>query len=51
VGPRTWPVHRDIGDAGRKKVSPLIKRKKMHVEIDVSHFVETVEMQVHETRL
>jgi hypothetical protein len=51
VGPRTWPVHRDIGDAGWKQVSPLIERKQTRVEIDSSHFVETVQTQVHGTRL
>jgi hypothetical protein len=43
VGPRTWPVHRDIGDAGWKQASPLIERKQTRVEIDASHFVETAE--------
>jgi hypothetical protein len=51
MGSKTWPVHRDIGDAGWKHVSPLIERKQTHVETDVSHFVETVETQVHGTRL
>jgi hypothetical protein len=32
VGPRTWPLHRDIGDAGWKQVSPLIERKQTCVE-------------------
>jgi hypothetical protein len=43
VGPRTWPVHRDIGDTGWNHVSPLIEIKQTHVETDVSHFVETEE--------
>jgi hypothetical protein len=43
VGPRTWPVHRDIGGAGWKQASPLIERKQTCVEIDASHFVKTVE--------
>jgi hypothetical protein len=43
VGPGTWPVHRDIGDAGWKQASPLIERKQTRVEIDASHFVETAE--------
>jgi hypothetical protein len=40
-------VHRDIGDAGWKQASPLIERKQTRVEIDASHFVETVETPVH----
>jgi hypothetical protein len=51
VGPRNWPVHRDIGDAGLKQASPLIERKQTRVEIDASHFVEKEETQVHGTHL
>jgi hypothetical protein len=51
MGPRTWLVHRDIGDAGWKHASPLIERKQTCVETDASHFVESEEMQVHGTHL
>jgi hypothetical protein len=51
VGPKTWPIHRDIGDAYWKQASPLIERKQTRVETNVSHFVETEETQVHGMRL
>jgi hypothetical protein len=51
VGPRTWPVHQDIGDAGLKHTSPLTERKQTHVETDACNFIETEETQVHNTCL
>jgi hypothetical protein len=51
VGPRTWLIHRDIRDTCWKQASPLIERKRMRIETDVSHFIETEETQVHRTHL
>jgi hypothetical protein len=51
VGPSTWLIRRDRGDAGWQHSSPLVERQHTRVKIDVSHIVETEEMQIHSTRL